>query len=167
MFTLRYLQSSEGLCVTAGRFCLCGPISRRWRHVRPVTARCSRTRVSASWATVSKSCLPRSSGGPMLSATLQTSQQMCLPCPRLPWPGTGTGSQLRSLVRGGRRQDVNLVDPLTLAGPRTRGGEYVGVLFPAFGRLPTGTRMEWCRWEVGNVLPFPLSSDILLKEVCA
>lgn len=104
---------------------------------------------------------------------------MCLPCPRpsaAAWGwDLGCISAVRRFLRsllGALRERVECRQEGTCGFPRphkathTGGREFtVGAVFPASGWLPTGTSTEWCCWEVGIVLPFPLFGEVLLKEV--
>lgn len=65
------------------------------------------------------------------------------------------------------RQEVSLVDSLSLTKPRKGGGWNLPnlVLLLAFGQSPAGARTQWCHWEVGNVLLLSLFSETPLKEV--
>lgn len=60
----------------------------------------------------------------------------------------------------GRKEPV---DSLALPEPRTPGAG--SLPWELCSRRWAGCQQEWCCWEAGNVLPFPLFSEILLKEV--
>lgn len=117
-----------------------------------------------------KSCLPQSSQGLVLFSDCAGHHSRSF-SPALGSSVAGHGGGIscsEHCVRGGGVQaGRNLVDSLILTKSHTqwRWKFTMGAMFPASGQWPRGTRTEWCCWEVGNALPFPLFSEILLKEV--